>query len=370
MDRKKDLIEELKRLRKKDPSYRDGKIISSVSTEPLNVALEAYRIFADTNALDTYIFPEVGKMESEVISWLGALMRKRDASGYITCGGTEANMMALYAAKKEHPEKKEVIVPESAHYSIHKAADLMGLKVIQTGLDEDFRADASLINDSLNKKTLAVVATAGTASLGAVDPVEEINELCAGTFLHLDAAFGGFILPFLENNTINFELENLDTITIDPHKMGCCPMPAGAILFRDASYAEKMSVQPAYIPVSTSTLSGSRSGGSIAAVWASIRYLGLDGYRRIVEGCMENTRLLCSRIRNISGAGLVTEPQLNIVGIKLPEIDRTAAELRKMGWSVAVNSELSCIRFVVMPHVTRETISEFAKDLQRILEKR
>ena len=370
MDRKKEVIEKLKKLRSKDPSFADGKIVSSVSTEPLDVALEAYRIFSDVNALDTYIFPTIQRIETEVVEYLGSLMKNPRAQGYVTSGGTEANIMALYAAKKLYPQRNEIIVPESAHYSIHKAADLMGLKVVSTGLDGRFRADVESIKENINPKTLAVVATAGTASLGAVDPIEEINSLCGDVFLHVDAAFGGFILPFLGTRRIDFSLDNVDSMTIDPHKMGCCPMPAGSILFRDASYIEKLTVTPAYLPISTYALSGSRPGGAIAATWATLRYLGLDGYRKIVEKCICNTRFLCDRIRRIEGAAIVTEPDLNVVGIKLANLEENAAALEKRGWRIAVNRDISCIRFVVMPHVTREVIAEFAEDLKEILEEK
>ena len=361
------IIKELKEARKKDPFFSGGRIVSSVSTEPLRVALEAFRIFSDVNALDTYIFPSVIGLEREVIEWLGTMLKNPKAAGYITTGGTESNIQALYAAKKLYPQRKELIVPKSAHYSIYKAADLMGLRIKWTRVDGNFRADTLSIKKALGKDTLAVVATAGTAALGMVDPLEEINELCPDVFLHVDAAFGGFVLPFTGKRRMDFGLMNLDSVTIDPHKMGMTPIPAGSILFRDGSYLEKLACTPSYLPVETYTLCGSRSGGAIAASWAVLKSLGLEGYKKIVDGCMKNTAYLCSELEKIPGASLATEPDLNIVGIKIPDLEKNSRELGRRGWKLAVNTDAGCIRFVVMPHVTIEVIDDFMQELKKII---
>ncbi|MBN2250778.1 MAG: tyrosine decarboxylase MfnA [Candidatus Altiarchaeota archaeon] len=366
---KKHILERLNRLRGQDPFFGGGRIISSVSTQPSETALDAYRIFSDVNALDTHIFESVQVLEKEAIEWLGSLMHNPKAAGYLTSGGTEANIAALYAAKKRHPGKKEIIVPKSAHYSIYKAADLMDLKIVETGIDGRYRADEESIKEALNDKTIAVVATAGTSALGAIDPVGVISELCDNVFLHVDAAFGGFMIPFLERDPVDFSLPNVDSITIDPHKMGAAPIPSGAILFRDETYTVGLAHKPPYLPVDTCTLPGSRSGGAIAATWATLMLHGRDGYEKMVKGCMENTAFLCRKIKGIPAATLVTEPELNIVGIRMPGIERIERTLREKGWKTALNRELGCMKFVVMPHVAKEVIREFTEDLSGILKR-
>lgn len=364
---KEEILKKLRELRNEDPLFRNGKIVSSVSTEPLDIALEAFRIFSDINALDSYVFPSVQKLEREIIGWFGVLLNNLSLDGYVTTGGTEANIAALYIAKKIHPKRKELIVPRSAHYSIQRAADLMGLRIKWTELDENFKADVDSIKSKINKNTLAIIATLGTSSLGIVDPIEEINDLCKDIFFHVDAAFGGFVLPFLDKRKIDFSLDNIDSITIDPHKMGLSLIPAGCILFKNETYLERLNVSPPYLPFSTHTLSGSRSGGAIAATWATLMHLDHEGYKKIVEECIENTKFLCNELKKISKASIVTEPELNIVGIKISDIESIAKELKKRGWKIAINRDMECIRVVVMPHVTKEVISRFLDDLDLIL---
>ena len=365
---KDQILKKLRELRNKDPRFSDGRIISSVSTHPLDFAVEAFGIFSDTNALDVNIFPEVQKLEREIIEWFGTILKNPETDGYITTGGTEANIAALFVAKKINPGRREILVPESAHYSLKRAAELMDLEIKWVKLDENFRADITDLESKISKDTLAVVATAGTSSLGVVDPLEEINPLCKDIFLHVDAAFGGFVLPFMDKAPCtDFSLENIDSITIDPHKMGMNLIPAGAILFRDKSYLERIKVSPPYLSFSTSTISGSRSGGAIASVWATINYLGVDGYKKIVRDCLKNTEFLCNEIEKINGLELVRKPDINVVGLRIENLETVSKELIKRGWDIMPDSKSGSARVVVMPHVTESVIKNLVKELKDIL---
>lgn len=87
----------------------------------------------------------------------------------------------------------------------------------------------------ISGNTVAVVGVAGTTELGRIDPVEELSEICLeeGIHLHVDAAFGGFIIPFLRETgaelpEFDFKLQGVSSITVDPHKMGLAPSPVDA----------------------------------------------------------------------------------------------------------------------------------------------
>lgn len=361
------ILRELRALREKDLSYESGRILSAVSSKPLPVAIEAYKIFSDVNSLDTHVFNSVRHLEAEVISWLGKLLHNKNASGYVTTGGTEANIAALWVARKLNPHRRKVVAPESVHYSIMKAVDLMGLELELVPLDEYFRANVSVMKEKIDEGTVAVIATAGTSALGVVDPIEEIGELCEDTFLHVDAAFGGFVLPFIENpKKFDFLVDSVDSITIDPHKMGLAPLPSGAILFRDESYTKKIIQAPTYLPNKSFTVSGSRSGGALAATWAVIKSLDTEGYRKVVSECMENTRFLCKELRRINVPPLI-EPELNFVAIRPPKIQKTLDSLRKRGWNIILDAQTQSMRIVVMPHVTKKVIQSFISDLEDLI---
>ncbi|PKP54526.1 MAG: tyrosine decarboxylase MfnA [Candidatus Altiarchaeales archaeon HGW-Altiarchaeales-3] len=372
-----EILKKLKKLRSQDPNFSSSRVFSSVSTKPLEVALSAFNIFADTNALDEHLFGTPKKLEDECISWMGNLLHNPSAKGYITTGGTEANMFAFLVARGSKNTKNEIIIPESAHYSFEKLTRMLNLKINYAATDKNFRADVSDIKKKINEKTLAVVATAGTSALGMVDPADKINELLnefdQDIFFHVDAAFGGFVIPFLDddkkmNMKYDFELANVSSITIDPHKMGTAPIPSGAILLRDDKLLKELKITPPYLPVETHTLLGTRSGGAIAATWATFKSIGIPGYKKIVKYCMENTEFLCRELKN-RGFELVTEPDLNFIGVKIKDITygkKIVKKLESIGWKVSMNQKPVSLRLVVMPHINKNNILKFVDDFERI----
>ena len=101
--------------------------------------------------------------------------------------------------KQEGIKEGEIIIPGSAHFSFKKAADMMNLKIIEAKLDENYKIDVDSVKENISDNTVAIVAIAGTTELGLVDPIEELSEIAYenNIYFHVDAAFGGFSIPFL-----------------------------------------------------------------------------------------------------------------------------------------------------------------------------
>jgi len=136
------VVNELESRLSRDFTYGSGRIIGSMFTCPHPLARKVYTRFLDRNLGDSGLSPALVKLEKETIYILGALLSNPNASGHIVTGGTEANTLALWAAKKLSKKKHcEVIVPASAHYSFDKAADLLGLKIVKVGLNSRFQVD-------------------------------------------------------------------------------------------------------------------------------------------------------------------------------------------------------------------------------------
>jgi len=378
---KTEVFERLKEFKKRDMTHRSGRILGSMCTCPHPVGLKAYQMFLESNLGDPGLFSGTKAMEDEVMLMLGDLLGKRDIHGHIITGGTEANIMAMRAARNtarlQKPEitEPEIVVPRSAHFSFKKAADMLCLNIREAELDGNYKVDIRSVEDLISDKTVAVVAVAGTTELGKVDPVEDLSNICLENdiYLHVDAAFGGYSIPFL--NEIGYELPQFDfnlrgvcSITIDPHKMGLAPIPTGGILFREKRYLEAMSIETPYLTEDRqSTIVGTRTGASTAATWALMKYLGREGYIKISKQCMEITKLLHDGVIE-SGYEVVTEPQLNIVAFRSKEIavDEIAERLEKLGWAVSISSYPRAIRIIVMPHIKKEHVNAFLKDLKYI----
>lgn len=365
----KDVLAELKKRVKQNRRYSDGRILCSMCTEPHHVAKKAYQLFFESNLGDQALFPAAAEIEREVINPLSELLHGNNATGFVVSGGTEANLLALLAAKnRSNVAQPEVVLPDSAHFSFTKICTLIGFKPVYASLDKYFRVNPVEVERLISKNTVAIVGTAGTAELGAVDPIPELSEIALkhNVHLHVDAAFGGLVIPFLKKPyPFDFGLEGVQSMTVDPHKMGMAAIPAGGILFRSQGMLNYLKTDTPYLSDKQQyTFVGTRTGGSAASAWAVFKTLGVKGYKKVVGDCMKNTVTLTSGIEN-AGFQLLTLPQLNIVAFKSDKTEKLADNLRKKGWFISYIPRYDCIRVVVMPHVKRKHVTAFLADLAK-----
>jgi tyrosine decarboxylase/aspartate 1-decarboxylase len=371
------ILKELELRLAKDFAYDSGRIIGSMCNNPHPLARKVYARYLEKNLGDVGLFPAVAELEEEAIQMIGSLLSNREASGHIITGGTEANILALWAAKKSaKKEKPEVILPVSAHWSFEKAGDLLDVRTVRVGLDSKFQVDVDAVVNAITPHTIAVVGVAGTTGLGAVDPIARLSEVALDNnlYFHVDAAFGGFVLPFLEALGVeipvfDFRAPGVCSMTVDPHKMGLAPIPAGGILFRNKEIRELISWNISYLAggeAKHASIVGTRSGASVIAVWSLLKHLGKDGYERIVKRCMRLTWRLADEIQNIEGLEIMTKPTMNVVGLTSHTLDikRVTEELRRKGWAVALFPKH--IRIVIMPYVQERHVNEFLEDLKSV----
>jgi len=364
-----------------DYSYDSGYILGSMCTDAHKIGKEIYCKYVSKNLGDPGLFPGTADLEDAVIREIGELFNGQDIIGSFTTGGSEANLIAMRIAKKMHPEinNPEFVLPVSAHMSFDKAADLLDIKLKKAKLNDNFELDLDHFKSLITENTCGVVGIAGTTSLGLVDPISEIGKLIKGKniFFHVDAAFGGFVLPFLKSSDKripkwDFSVKEVDSITADPHKMGMGVIPSGGYFLRNEAILQKTGFEIPYLAGGNFKhlhIVGTRSGGTVIAFWALMKYLGKKGFRKVVIRCMENTRYLANKIREIEGLKLAAEPTMNVVGIttengkSICELDE---ELRKMDWMLGKFKDFNLIRVVVMPHVKENHLSRFAKDLKKV----
>ena len=367
----KTILNELKKVRDLNQNYDEGKILCSMCTKPHPIAEKAYRMFFESNLGDSGLFPGSVQVEKEVMQELAELLHGKCAVGFLVSGGTEANLMAMLAARNSAKvNNPEVVLPESAHFSFTKICKLLNLKPVYAGLDSSFRVNPSEFENLIGRNTVAIVGTAGTAELGVVDPIDKLSEIALqhSVFLHVDAAFGGLVISFLKHSQPRFDfgLDGVESMTVDPHKMGMAAIPAGGILFKDATSLDYIKTETPYLTDKTQyTFAGTRTGASAASVWAVFKALGREGYSEVVGKCMVNTRLLANGLVS-AGFKLVVEPTLNLVAFRGDNTKGLAEKLWQRGWFVSYVPRYDCIRIVVMPHVKKTHIGAFLDELGQI----
>ncbi|MFC6615085.1 tyrosine decarboxylase MfnA [Halopenitus salinus] len=343
------------------------RILSSMCTEPHPAAREAAERFLASNPGDPATYEEIAELETRAIDLLAGIVDHPDprtADGYITSGGTEANVQAVRAARnRSDSDDPNVVAPESAHFSFTKAAELLDVELRTVPLDSNLRADTDAVSAAVDADTALVVGVAGSTEYGRVDPIPELSAIAddAGARMHVDAAWGGFVLPFTEHDW-SFADAPIDTLTVDPHKFGRAVVPAGGLIARDSTTLDALAVETPYLETySQATLTGTRSGAGVASAVAVMEELWPDGYRETARRCQRNADWLASELA--SRGYEVVAPTLPLVASSIPE--STIEELRAAGWKISRTARGE-VRVVCMPHVTREQLEAFLRDLDRI----
>ncbi len=360
-------------------SYEKPGILGSMCTSPLEFANKIFATYLHKNLGDPGLWLGTWAIEKDVVKLIGKLLNNPKATGYLVTGGTEANLIAMKTARDNSKlnGRAEIIVPVSAHASFDKAADLMRLKVIKVPLNEEYTVDIEGVEEAISADTIAIVGIAGSTSLGTIDNIEKLSEIALdrGIYLHVDAAFGGFVIPFLKKMGYNlpkfdFELPGVVSVTVDPHKMGLGPIPSGGIIFRNEEYFRRSYYNIPYLAggkFKQATIVGTRSGASVIAVWAIMKFLGVLGYIDIVRKCMKVTNYFASRLKEIRGIKLVREPVMNIIGFTSDQysIYKIDKELRRKRWAIGCFPDM--LRVVVMPHIQKSHVDMFIHDLSKIM---
>ncbi len=373
-----EVLEELRRKTAEDLTFDSGKILGSMCTYPHPFAIKVITEFIDRNLGDPGLHVGSRKIEEEAVQMLSNLLGLEKGYGHIVSGGTEANILAVRAFRNlADVEEPELILPRSAHFSFIKAGEMLGVKLVWAELNEDYTVNVRDVEDKITDNTIGIVGIAGTTGLGVVDDIPALSDLAVdyGLPLHVDAAFGGFVIPFAKAlgydiPDFDFRLKGVKSITIDPHKMGMVPIPAGGIIFREKKYIDAISILAPYLAggkIWQATITGTRPGANALAVWAMIKHLGFEGYKEIVRKAMELSRWFAGELKKIPGVYLIREPVLNIVSFGAKNLERVEEELKRRGWGISAHR--GYIRIVFMPHVRKEHLEEFLRDLREIMKR-
>lgn len=323
------IIEELECRKAKDADWRNGRSWSLVyyaGDEHDGFLKSAYETYFSENGVSPSAFPSLSHLEAEVVSMVLSLLVAHEGEvGTMTSGGTESILLAMksyrdYAcARGMSGSELEVLVPQSAHPAFLKAAHYFGLRVVPVSLREDFRADPNDAERKITERTVCLVGSAPSYPQGVVDPIPELAAIAQrhDIGLHVDACLGSFVLPFMRRlghhvPEFDFRVPGVTSISADLHKNGYAAKGASAILYRSAELRSYQFFVTADWPgglYGSPTMSGTRPGGAIAAAWAAMMRLGMQGYTDLTSrAVMVANRLMdgVSKIPGCSSLGIRT----------------------------------------------------------------
>ncbi len=338
------------------------------------------------------------QVELEVIGWFKDwLGYPEEAAGLLVSGGSAANLTALACAREAQvgsmSDDLVVYVSDQAHSSVARAARGLGfrqnqVRVIPTGdglvMRIDLLQSAMEADIAAGRKPLFVSANGGATNSGAVDPLEELVELCEehDVWLHVDAAYGGFAVLDERGRRQLAGIEDADSITLDPHKWLYQPYECGCLLVSNgAELRNAFTITPDYLKEASaidSEVNFSDLGLQLTRmarafkVWCSIQYFGLGAFRRAIERTFELAERAEKRIEASDRLELAATPSLGIVSFRRRfEEDedllnaRLVTELEESGIGLVSATRLKgryTIRMCIMSHTSGE------EDVDRVLD--
>lgn len=367
----------LEQAREGDVDWRNGRVgmyIHYAGEDVLEVAKEAYLAYFSENGLGPRAFPSLAKFESDIVAMsLDLLHGGPDARGAMTVGGTESILLAAKSARdRAHARGQasrtlEIITANSAHPAFDKAAHLLGMKVTRIPVGTDYKADVTAMEAAIGADTIMLVGSAPAFPHGVVDPIPELGALAQrkGLWLHVDACVGGYSAPFakmlgVDIPDFDFAVPGVTSMSADLHKYGFTAKGASCVLFSNAQ-------DFAFLPYTfdnwqrgvyaTKTFVGTRAGGAIAAAWAVMQYLGVEGYedktRRILA-----TRQRFADAATSQGLQVWGEPRLGIISFGSDDVDMfaVAEQMERRGWMVGRLAEPRGLH--MMLNLTHEPAAE------------
>jgi glutamate decarboxylase len=370
---------------------------------------QAMRLMAETfdkNMIDKDEYPQTAEMEMRCIDMLSRLWHAtspNDAPGCSTTGSSEAAMLGGLALKRrwQHArtaagrpaDRPNIVMGINVQVCWEKLANYWDVEPRLVPMEGDrYHLSAAEAVKLCDENTIGVIAVLGSTYDGSYEPIEKIchalDDLEERTGLdiqvHVDAASGGFIAPFLDPDLAwDFRQKRVASINASGHKYGLVAPGVGWVIWRDeAALPEDLIFMVNYLGdnMPTFALNFSRPGSQIVAQYYNLLRLGFDGYRRVQAYAREVATHLSAEIEALGPFELITRgDELPVFAFKLKDDVRNftvfdvSNAVRERGWQVpaytfpANRTDLAALRIVVKRGFSHDVADMFLADLKRQL---
>jgi glutamate decarboxylase len=359
------------------------------------------------NLIDQDEYPQTEVIHRRVVSMIGRLLHAPHGSqptGTATIGSSEAIMLAMLAHKRSWQlrrraagapvDRPNMVVGADVHTCWEKFARYFEVEARIVPIEEGrYTISGTEVEPLLDENTIGVAGLLGTTFTGQMDDLRSIDAVLSRVQsehgwqipLHIDAASGGFILPFSEpEEEWDFRLPSVHSINLSNHKFGLVYPGMGTVIFRDASdLPEELVFHINYLggDMPNYTLNFSRPAYGVILQYFSFLRLGHEGYRRVITAALENARRLAAKLAAVEGLELIEGgSRFPIVVARTtpggPNVDLSvlSRRLREQGWIVPAytlppNAEhVTVLRMVVKENVSRDMVELLGSDVRSTFE--
>jgi glutamate decarboxylase len=360
------------------------------------------------NLIDQDEYPQTEVIHRRVVSMIGRLLHAPTGSqptGTATIGSSEAIMLAMLAHKRswqlrrraagEPVERPNMVVGADVHTCWEKFARYFEVEARIVPMEDGrYTISGTEVEPLLDEQTIGVAGLLGTTFTGQMDDLRSIDAVLTKVRsergwqipLHIDAASGGFVLPFSEpEEEWDFRLPSVHSINLSNHKFGLVYPGMGTVVFRDAAdLPQELVFHINYLggDMPNYTLNFSRPSYGVILQYFSFVRLGQAGYRRVVTTALENARALAAKLKAIEGLELIEGgSRFPIVVARTkpeggPDVDLRvlSRRLRERGWIVPAytlppNAEhITVLRMVIKENFSRDMVELLATDVRKAFE--
>ena len=325
------ILARLAQLRELDAPTHGGHLLSYVydagRPDLDDLAGGAIKAMQPVNGLDPTTFRSVAVLEHEVVDFARQVLHADDdVVGTATAGGTESCLLAVKTARdawraRGGRGRPRLLAPVTVHAGFRKAAALFDLELDLISVDpSNGQLDPAALTARLASDVALVVLSAPCYPFACLDPIDQIAPVAqaAGVDVHVDACVGGFALAFWPDGAAggpqapwDFAVPGVTSLSADLHKYGYAPKGISVLLQRGRDRQRHqwfaVSSWPGY-PVVNATLLGSKSAAPLAAAWAIIQALGVDGFTELTASMAASTAAVADQIGGIEGLRVVGTP--------------------------------------------------------------
>ena len=359
----------------------------------------------DKNMIDKDEYPQTAEIENRCVNILARLYHSHEelnACGCSTVGSSEAALLAGMALKWKWRERRKsqgknydkpnLVMGIDVQICWEKFCRYWEIEPRYVYMDKDrYIMNASEAAKLIDENTIGVVAILGTTFTGQYEPVEEINKALDklnsekgwNVPIHVDAASGGFVAPFIQPNIKwDFRLKWVKSINVSGHKYGFVYPGVGWVIWREKEELPKdLIFYVNYLggEMPTFALNFSRPGNQIIAQYYNFLRLGREGYTKIIQSLHDTASYLAYNISKIEPFELVTDGNdIPVFAFKVKDgynftVFDISEMVRHRGWLIPAYTlpenltNLAVLRIVIKEGFSRDMADMLLDDLKRII---